>query len=119
MTSSYRANIRNLLMKGKMFRQRGFNLAGGPSIRMSTGSGLRLGGTISHRPLNPDLSGDFERFRISSGKGVSQNAVNASILSSLERINKAKKSSNKPKKASKKASSKKKKANFKSLKFNF
>ncbi len=76
------------------------------SLRMSTGSGLRLGGTISHRPLNPDLSGDFERFRISnphtkaSGQGI-------------------KKSSNKPKKTSKKASSKKKKANFKSLKFNF
>ena len=115
----YRGNLKHLLMKGKMFRQRGFNLPGGPSLRMSTGSGLRLGGTISHRPLNPDLSGDFERFRISSGKGIPQNAVNASILSSLERINKAKKSSNKPKKASKKASSKKKKANFKSLKFNF
>ena len=113
MSLSYRANIHNLL------RQRGFKLVGGPSIRMSTGSGLHLGGTISHRPLNPDLSGDFERFRISSGKGISQNAVNASILSSLERINKAKKSSNKPKKASKKASSKKKKSNFKSLKFNF
>ena len=115
----YRGNLKNLLMKGKMFKIKGQGIGGAPSLRMSTGSGLRLGGTISHLPLNPDLSGDFERFRISSGKGVSQNAVNASILSSLERINKAKKSSNKPKKASKKASSKKKKSNFKSLKFNF
>jgi hypothetical protein len=84
-------------MKGKMFRQKGFNLSGGPSIRMSSGSGLRLGGTISHRPLNPDLISDFERFRISSGKGISQNTVTGSILASLERINKAKKSRNKPK----------------------
>ena len=106
MTSSYRGNLKNLLMKGKMFKIKGQGIGGAPSLRMSTGSGLRLGGTISHRPLNPDLSGDFERFRISnphtkaSGQGI-------------------KKSSNKPKKASKKASSKKKKANFKSLKFNF
>jgi hypothetical protein len=96
----YRGNLKNLLMKGKMFKIKGQGIGGGPSFGMSRGSGLRLGGTISHRPLNPDLSGDFERFRISSGKGI-------------------KKSSNKPKKASKKASSKKKKANFKSLKFNF
>jgi hypothetical protein len=49
---------------------------------MSRGSGLRLGGTISHRPLNPDLSGDFERFRISnphtkvSGQGLKNQATN-------------------------------------------
>jgi hypothetical protein len=115
----YRVNLKHLLMKGKMFKIKGQGIGGDPSLRMSSGSGLRLGGTISHRPLNLDLSGDFERFRISSGKGVSQNAVTGSILGSLERINKAKKSNNKPKKPSKKASSKKKQANFKSLKLNF
>ena len=59
-----------------------------------SGSGFanHLSGTISHRPLNPDLNGDFERFRI-SGKGVSQKT--------------------------RKKSSAKKKGNFKSLKFNF
>jgi len=69
-----------------------------------SGSGFanHLSGTISHRPLNPDLNGDFERFRI-SGKGMSMNAANASILSSMARINKATK-----KKASKKSSGKKK-----------
>jgi hypothetical protein len=51
-----------------------------------------MSGTITHRPLNPDLNGDFERFRI-SGKGVSQKT--------------------------RKKSSAKKKGNFKSLKFNF
>ena len=95
----YRGNLKNLLMKGKMFKIKGQGIGGAPSFGMSRGSGLRLGGTISHRPLNPDLSSDFERFRIStpdtkaSGQGI--------------------------KKASKKSSSKKKKANFKSLKFNF
>ena len=69
-----------------------------------------MGGTISHRPLNPDLMPNFDRFRISSGKGMSMNAANASILSSMARIKKATKQ---PKKASKK------KGNFKSLKFNF
>jgi len=81
-----------------------------------SGSGFanHLSGTISHRPLNPDLNGDFERFRISSGKGISQNAVNGSILASLARIKNATK-----KKSSAKKSSGKKKGNFKSLKFNF
>ena len=60
----------------------------------------------------PDLNGDFERFRI-SGKGMSMNAANASILSSLARIKKA------TKKKSSKKSSAEKKGNFKSLKFNF
>ena len=70
-----------------------------------SGSGFanHLSGTISHRPLNPDLNGDFERFRISSGKGISQNAVNGSILASLARIKNATK-----KKSSKKSSAKKK-----------
>ncbi len=89
-----------------MFKIKGQGNGDVPSLRMSSGSGLRLGGTISHRPLNPDLSSDFERFHISSGKSVSQNAVTGSILGSLERINKAKKSRNKPKKTSKKTSSK-------------
>ncbi len=119
--TSYRGNIKTLLMRGKIFRQQGNKLSG-KHIRKQlntithSGSGFanHLPGTISHRPLNPDLNGDFERFRISC-KGISQNAVNGSILASLDRIKNTtkKKSSNNPK------SSAKKKGNFKSLKFNF
>ena len=117
---SYRSNIRTLLMRGKMFRQKGFKLAGVPTVRRSSGSGFALGGTISHRPLNPDLISGFERFRISHGKGISSQAVTGSILSSLERINAARRKKSSTKKSSaKKSSVKKKKANFKSLKFNF
>ena len=118
MASSYRGNIRALLMRGKIFRQQGSKLSGKSYRRQlntitNSGSGFPMGGTISHRPLNPDLMPNFDRFRISSGKGMSMNAANASILSSMARINKATK-----KKASKKSSGKKK-GNFKSLKFNF
>ena len=121
MPTSYSANIRTLLMKGKIFRQKGFALSKSRSTRspstINVGSGFRnyLAGAVTHRPLQPDLMPNFERFRISSGQGMSMNAANASILSSLARIKKAtkKKSSNNPK------SSAKKKGNFKSLKFNF
>ena len=118
MVSSYRGNIRALLMRGKIFRQQGNKLSGKHNRKQSntitnSGSGFPMGGTISHRPVNPDLMPNFDRFRISSGKGMSMNAANASILSSMARINKATK-----KKASKKSSGKKK-GNFKSLKFNF
>ena len=119
MASSYRGNIRALLMRGKIFRQQGSKLSGKHYKKQlntitHSGSGFSndLSGTITHRPLNPDLNGDFERFRI-SGKGMSMNAANASILSSLARIKKA------TKKKSSKKSSAKKKGNFKSLKFNF
>ena len=115
MASSYRGNIRALLMRGKIFRQQGSKLSGKHNRKQlntitNSGSGFPMGGTISHRPLNPDLMPNFDRFRISSGKGMSMNAANASILSSMARIKKATKQ---PKKASKK------KGNFKSLKFNF
>ena len=118
MASSYRGNIRALLMRGKIFRQQGSKLSGKHNRKQlntitNSGSGFAMGGTISHRPLNPDLMPNFDRFRISSGTGMSMNAANASILSSMARINKATK-----KKASKKSSGKKK-GNFKSLKFNF
>ena len=117
MPTSYRGNIRTLLMRGKIFRQQGAKITGKLSTRHSKtldtidpDNGFSMGGTISHRPLNPDLMPNFDRFRISSGKGMSMNAANASILSSMARIKKATKQ---PKKASKK------KGNFKSLKFNF
>ena len=122
MPTSYSANIRTLLMRGKIFRQKGFALSKSRSTRsqqptLTIGSGFSnyLAGAVTHRPLQPDLMPNFDRFRISSGKGMSMNAANASILSSLARIKKAtkKKSSNNPK------SSSGKKANFKSLKFNF
>ena len=115
MPTSYSANIRTLLMKGKIFRQKGFALSKSRSTRspstITVGSGFRnyLAGAVTHRPLQPDLMPNFDRFRISSGQGMSMNAANASILSSLARI----------KKATKKKSSAKKKGNFKSLKFNF
>ena len=119
MPTSYRGNIKALLMRGKIFRQQGNKLSGKHMRKQlntitHSGSGFanHLSGTISHRPLNPDLNGDFERFRI-SGKGISQNAVNGSILASLVRIKNA------TKKKSSKKSSAKKKGNFKSLKFNF
>ena len=109
MSASYRGNIRTLLMRGKIFRQQGKKLSGTHYKKQlntitHSGSGFSnyLSGTITHRPLNPDLNGDFERFRI-SGKGMSMNAANASILSSLARIKKATK-----KKSSKKSSAKKK-----------
>ena len=119
MPTSYRGNIKALLMRGKIFRQQGSKLSGKHSRKQlntitHSGSGFanHLSGTISHRPLNPDLNGDFERFRI-SGKGMSLNVSNTSVLSSLVRIK------NTTKKKSSKKSSGKKKGNFKSLKFNF
>jgi hypothetical protein len=78
MTTSYRGNIKTLLMRGKIFRQKGSKLSGKHNrkhLNTITHSGRgfanHLTGTISHRPLNPDLNGDFERFGI-SGKGISQ-----------------------------------------------
>ena len=96
MVSSYRGNIRALLMRGKIFRQQGSKLSETHNRKQlntitNSGSGFAMGGTISHRPLNPDLMPNFDRFRISSGKGS---------------------------KAPRKKASKKK-GNFKSLKFNF
>ena len=121
MPTSYMGNIKTLLMRGKIFRQQGSKLSGKHYRKQlntitHSGSGISnyMSGTIRHRPLNPDLNNDFERFRISSGQGISQNAVNGSILASLARIKNTTK-----KKSSAKKSSAKKKGNFKSLKFNF
>ena len=101
MASSYRGNIRALLMRGKIFRQQGNKLSGKHNRKQlntitNSGSGFAMGGTISHRPLNPDLMPNFDRFRISSGTG-----------------------SKAPRKKASKKSSGKKKGNFKSLIFNF
>ena len=103
MPTSYRGNIRTLLMRGKIFRQKGTKITGKLSTRHSKtldtidpDNGFSIGGTISHRPLNPDLMPNFDRFRISSGTG-----------------------SKAPRKKASKKSSGKKKGNFKSLKFNF
>ena len=101
MASSYRGNIRALLMRGKIFRQQGSKLSGKHNRKQlntitNSGSGFAMGGTISHRPLNPDLMPNFDLFRISSGKG-----------------------SKAPRKKASKKTSGKKKGNFKSLKFNF
>ena len=105
MPTSYRGNIRTLLMRGKIFRQQGAKITGKLSTRhtkkltadtIDPDNGFSIGGTISHRPLNPDLMPNFDRFRISSGKG-----------------------SKAPRKKASKKSSGKKKGNFKSLKFNF
>ena len=85
-------------MRGKIFRQQGNKLSGKHNRKLTVSvntidpdNGFSMGGTISHRPLNPDLMPNFDRFRISSGKGT--------------------------KTPRKKAS--KKKGNFESLKFNF
>jgi hypothetical protein len=85
----YSNNLKNLLMKGKMFRSKGQGIAGtGVIPQMQLSPAFREGGTISHR------------------------AVTGSIIANLERINQAKKSS-------KKSSSKKNKnTDFKPLKFN-
>ena len=48
----YRGNLKNLLMKGKMFKIKGQGIGGTPSLRMSSGSGLRLGGTISKNTVS-------------------------------------------------------------------
>ena len=101
MPTSYRGNIRTLLMRGKIFRQQGSKLSEKHNRKhlntiTNSGSGFAMGGTISHRPLNPDLMPNFDRFRISSGTG-----------------------SKAPRKKASNKSSGKKKGNFKSLKFNF
>ena len=127
---SYRSNIKNLLMKGRMFRSKGQGLAGGPALpRLRLGFRHTTGGTISHKAIIDSIS---------HGKGISQQAVTGSILSSLDRIHSTRKKGSKKasrkgsKKASKKASKgkgikkvsakktkKKSSKNFKSLKFNF
>ena len=100
----YRNNLKNLLMKGKMFRVKGQGIAGTGSLpQMRLSPAFREGGTIAHRALVGSIIPE-------SGQGISQQAVTGSILSSLERINTARR---------KKGSVKKKKStDFKPLKFN-
>ena len=100
----YRSNLKNLLMKGKMFRVKGQGIGGTGSLpQMHLSPGFREGGTISHRALVGSIIP-------ASGQGISQQAVTGSILSSLERINTARR---------KKGSAKKNKStDFKPLKFN-
>ena len=48
----YRSNLKNLLMKGKMFRVKGQGIAGtGALPQMRLSSDFREGGTIAHRAL--------------------------------------------------------------------
>ena len=100
----YRSNLKNLLMKGKMFRVKGQGIGGTGSLpQMQLSPAFREGGTISHRALVGSIIPE-------NGQGISQQAVTGSILSSLERINTARR---------KKGSVKKKKStDFKPLKFN-
>ena len=100
----YRSNLKNLLMKGKMFRVKGQGIGGTGSLpQMQLSPAFREGGTIAHRALVGSIIPE-------SGQGISQQAVTGSILSSLERINTARR---------KKGSVKKKKStDFKPLKFN-
>ena len=70
MSTSHSANIRTLLMRGKLFRQKGFILSKSTSKRsassLNAGSGFSnyLEGAITHRPLQPDLMPNFDRFRL-------------------------------------------------------
>ena len=100
----YRSNLKNFLMKGKMFRVKGQGITDTGSLpQMWLSPAFREGGTISHRALVGSIIPE-------SGQGISQQAVTGSILSSLERINTARR---------KKGSVKKKKStDFKPLKFN-
>ena len=91
-------------MKGKMFRVKGQGIGGTGSLpQMQLSPAFREGGTIAHRALVGSIIP-------ASGQGISQQAVTGSILSSLERINTARR---------KKGSVKKNKStDFKPLKFN-
>ena len=60
---SYRSNIKNLLMKGRMFRSKGQGLAGGPALpRMRLGFRHTTGGTISHKAIIDSISHDKRYF---------------------------------------------------------
>ena len=58
----YRSNLKNLLMKGKMFRVKGQGIGGTGSLpQMQLSPAFREGGTIAHRalvgPIIPEPSG--------------------------------------------------------------
>ena len=63
----YRSNLKNLLMKGKMFSSKGQGIAGTGSIpQMQLSPAFREGGTITHRSLVGSI------IPASSGKGIKQ-----------------------------------------------
>ena len=83
MSSSYRGNIRALLMRGKIFRQQGSKLSGKSYRRQlntitDSGSGFPMGGTISHRPtvgrVLDGMESQFENLRVSAKKANKPNA---------------------------------------------
>ena len=66
----YRSNLKNLLMKGKMFRSKGQGIAGTGSIpQMQLSPAFREGGTIAHRALVGSI------IPASSGQGIKQVSV--------------------------------------------
>ena len=62
----YRSNLKNLLMKGKMFRVKGQGIGGTGSLpQMQLSPAFREGGTIAHRTLVGSISPE-------SGQGIQQ-----------------------------------------------
>ena len=109
---SYISNIKNLLMKGRMFRSKGQGLAGGPALpRMRLGFRHSTGGTISHKAIIDSIS-NFDKLSITTPRRK------ASRKGSKKASKKASKGK-RIKKVSAKKTKKKSSKNFKSLKFNF
>ena len=62
----YRSNLKNFLMKGKMFRVKGQGIAGTGSLpQMQLSPAFREGGTIAHRTLVGSIIPE-------SGQGIQQ-----------------------------------------------
>ena len=62
----YRSNLKNFLMKGKMFRVKGQGIAGTGSLpQMRLSPAFREGGTIAHRVLVGSIIPE-------SGQGIQQ-----------------------------------------------
>ena len=63
----YRSNLKNLLMKGKMFRVKGQGIGGTGSLpQMQLSPAFREGGTIAHRALVGSIIPE------PSGQGIKQ-----------------------------------------------
>jgi hypothetical protein len=63
----YKSNLKNFLMKGKMFRVKGQGIAGTGSLpQMQLSPAFREGGTISHRALVGSIIPE------PSGQGIQQ-----------------------------------------------
>ena len=66
----YRSNLKNLLMRGKMFRVKGQGIGGTGSLpQMQLSPAFREGGTIAHRVLVGSI------IPASSGQGIKQVSV--------------------------------------------